>query len=50
MWAMVLETKGRSFEELDEIFRDARPVKKSKQRHEVVVKQGEGVKMEVSWA
>jgi hypothetical protein len=48
MWATVVETNGRSLEELDEIFRDAQPVKKSKQRYEVVVKQGEGVKMEMS--
>jgi hypothetical protein len=40
--------QGRSLEELDEIFRDPKPVKKSKERHEVVVKQGEGVKMEMS--
>lgn len=48
MWATVVETKGRSLEELEEIFRDPHPVRKSSQRHEVVVKQGEDVKMKMS--
>lgn len=48
MWAMVVETKGCSLEELEEIFRDLHPVRKSSRRHEVVVKQGEDVKMKMS--
>ena len=48
MWLTVVETKGRSIEELTEIFNDPHPVKKSLQRHEVVIKSGEGVKLEMS--
>ena len=48
MWWFVVETKGRSLEELEEIFSDPKPVKRSLERHEVVVRQGEGVKMEMS--
>ena len=46
MYFTVVETKGRSLEELEEIFNDPRPVKKSLQKHEIVVIQGQGVKME----
>ena len=48
MYMTVVETKGRSLEELEEIFNDPKPVKRSLQRHDVVIKQGEGVKMEMS--
>lgn len=46
-WAMMyfalVETKGRSLEEIDEIFQSANPVKTSKQKHEVYIKDGTGV-------
>ena len=48
MYMTVVETKGRSIEEIEEIFNDPHPVKRSLQKHEVVVKAGEGVKMEMS--
>lgn len=48
MYLTVVETKGRSIEEIEEIFNDPHPVKKSLQKHEVVMKAGEGVKMEMS--
>ena len=48
MYLTVVETKGRSIEEIEEIFNDPHPVKRSLQKHEVVVKAGEGVKMEMS--
>jgi hypothetical protein len=48
MYLTVVETRGRSIEEIEEIFNDPHPVKKSLQKHEVVVKAGEGVKMEMS--
>lgn len=48
MYLTVVETRGRSIEEIEEIFNDAHPVKRSLQKHEVVVKAGEGVKMEMS--
>ena len=48
MYVSVVETKGRSIEELEEIFNDPHPVKRSLQKHEVVVRSGEGVKMEMS--
>jgi hypothetical protein len=48
MYMTVVETRGRSIEEIEEIFNDPHPVKRSLQKHEVVVKVGEGVKMEMS--
>ena len=48
MYLTVVETRGRSIEEIEEIFNDPHPVKRSLQRHQVVVKSGEGVKMEMS--
>jgi len=48
MYLTVVETRGRSIEEIEEIFNDPHPVKRSLQKHEVVVKAGEGVKMEMS--
>lgn len=47
IYLTVVETKGRSLEELAEIFNDPHPVRKSLQKHVVAVKQGEGVKMEL---
>ena len=38
------ETKGRTLEELDEIFESKYPVKASLMRRTVVVREGEGVK------
>jgi hypothetical protein len=48
MYLTVVETRGRSIEEIEEIFNDPRPVKRSLQKHEVVIKVGEGIKMEMS--
>jgi predicted MFS family arabinose efflux permease len=44
MWWSVVETKGRTLEELDEIFQHPHPVKKSLEKHIVVAVRGEGVK------
>lgn len=43
MYFAIVETKGRSLEEIDEIFKSANPVKTSKQKHEVYIKDGTGV-------
>ncbi|KAH8691537.1 putative sugar transporter [Talaromyces proteolyticus] len=43
MYFTIVETKGRSLEELDEIFTDPHPVKKSLERKEVLVERGVGV-------
>jgi hypothetical protein len=48
MYLTVVETRGRSIEEIEEIFNDPHPVKRSMQKHELVMKAGEGVKMEMS--
>lgn len=45
MYQVTVETKGRSLEEIEEIFQDRRPVKRSKQFAKVVVSQGVGVKV-----
>lgn len=39
-----METKGRSLEELQEIFTDPHPVKKSLQKHKILLVAGQGVK------
>ncbi|KAF9873805.1 MFS lactose [Colletotrichum karsti] len=44
MYFVTVETKGRSLEELEEIFNDPKPVKRSKQISRVVVGDGVGVK------
>ncbi|KAL2113989.1 hypothetical protein VUR80DRAFT_1285 [Thermomyces stellatus] len=44
MYFVTVETKGRSLEELEEIFEDPHPVKRSKQIRRVVVRSGVGVK------
>ena len=48
MYLTVVETRGRSIEEIEEIFNDPHPVNRSLQKHEVVIKVGEGIKMEMS--
>jgi MFS family permease len=45
MHQVTVETKGRSLEEIEEIFNDHKPVKRSKQFAKVVVAQGVGVKV-----
>ncbi|KAM0285172.1 hypothetical protein ACHAQH_001601 [Verticillium albo-atrum] len=45
MWFVSVETMGRSLEELEEIFSDPKPVKRSKQYNKVVVGSGVGVKV-----
>ncbi|KAF6815924.1 MFS lactose [Colletotrichum plurivorum] len=45
MYFVTVETKGRSLEELEEIFNDPKPVKRSKQISRVVVGAGVGVKV-----
>lgn len=44
MYFVTVETKGRSLEELEEIFNDPHPVKRSKQKTTVIVATGVGVK------
>lgn len=43
MYFFLVETKGRSLEELDEIFTDPKPVKRSLQKKKVIVEGGVGV-------
>lgn len=45
MYFVTVETKGRSLEEVEEIFNDPKPVKRSKQMSKVVVSAGAGVKV-----
>lgn len=45
MYFVTVETKGRSLEELEEIFNDPKPVKRSKQISRVVVSSGVGIKV-----
>ncbi|KAJ4245053.1 hypothetical protein NW762_014263 [Fusarium torreyae] len=45
MYLVTVETKGRSLEELEEIFNDPKPVKRSKQISQVVISDGLGVKV-----
>ncbi|KAF0322696.1 lactose permease [Colletotrichum asianum] len=45
MYFVTVETKGRSLEELEEIFNDPKPVKRSKHLSRVVVGAGVGVKV-----
>jgi hypothetical protein len=47
MFLTVVWTKGRSLGELEEIFTDPKPAKKSLERHAVVVTEGAGVTMEM---
>ncbi|CAI6094654.1 hypothetical protein V2G26_007586 [Clonostachys chloroleuca] len=48
MYFVTVETKGRSLEEIEEIFNDPNPVKRSKQKYDVVISQGVGVKLDES--
>ncbi|SPO00360.1 related to lactose permease [Cephalotrichum gorgonifer] len=45
MYFVTVETKGRSLEELEDIFNDPHPVKRSKQISRVVIRSGVGVKV-----
>ena len=47
LYFFAVETKGRSLEQIEEIFNAPKPVKKSMERTEVIVRKGEGVKMEM---
>lgn len=47
MYFFLVETKGRSLEELDEIFTDPKPVKKSLEKKKVIVEGGVGVMSKV---
>lgn len=47
MYLALVETKGRSPEEIDEIFKDVNPVKMSKKKHEVYIKDGVGVTVDL---
>jgi len=47
MWWGIVETKGRSLEELEEIFADPHPVKRSLEKHKIIVVEGKGVKLEM---
>ena len=46
MYFFIVETKQRSLEELEDIFNDPKPVKKSLEKRQVVIAE-EGVKMEL---
>ena len=46
MYFTIVETKGRSLEEIEDIFNDPKPVKKSLEKHKVIIRQGLGVKLE----
>lgn len=46
MYLSAVESKGRSLEELEDIFNDPKPVKRSLQRTTVIVTKGRGVKIE----
>lgn len=43
MWHAIVETKGRSLEEIDEIFHSDKPVTESMKRHEVIIQSGAGI-------
>ncbi|EGY19361.1 hypothetical protein VD0002_g9939 [Verticillium dahliae] len=45
MWLSCVETKGRTLEELDEIFNDPHPVKRSKQKTAIIANQGVGIRI-----
>jgi Na+/melibiose symporter-like transporter len=47
MYFSLVETKGRSLEEIDEIFKSAHPIKESLKRTEVVLEKERGVTVEV---
>ena len=43
MWLSCVETKGRTLEEIDEIFNDPKPVKRSLQKTAIIADSGVGV-------
>jgi Na+/melibiose symporter-like transporter len=43
MWYSCVETKGRTLEEIDEIFNDPKPVKRSKQKTRIITEAGAGI-------
>lgn len=45
MWWSCVETKGRTLEEIDEIFNDPNPVKRSKQKTKIVEEVGAGIRI-----
>lgn len=47
LWWSIVETKGRSLEELEEIFLDPHPVKKSLEKYKIVLATGQGVKVDI---
>ena len=44
LYFFAVETKGRSLEELEEIFTDPKPVRRSLQKRAVLLTEGAGVK------
>jgi hypothetical protein len=44
MYLTLPETKGRSIEELEEVFNSPNPLKTSLQKKVVILKEGEGIK------
>jgi sugar porter (SP) family MFS transporter len=46
MWLSCVETKGRTLEEIDEIFNDPKPVKRSKQKTKIILNAGVGIRIE----
>ncbi|KAI1052499.1 hypothetical protein LB507_007495 [Fusarium sp. FIESC RH6] len=48
MYFALVETKGRSLEEINEIFKSTNPVKMSKQKHGVYIKDGTGITADLS--
>lgn len=45
MYFVTVETKGRSLEEIEEIFNDPKPVRRSKQFNKIIIASGVGVKV-----
>lgn len=45
MWWSCVETKGRTLEEIDEIFNDPKPVKRSLQKTKIIANAGVGVQI-----
>jgi hypothetical protein len=44
IWLCAVETKGRTLEELNEIFQDPHPVRASTTKHKIAIMEKEGVK------
>lgn len=45
MWLSCVETKGRTLEEIDEIFNDPKPVKRSLQKTAIIADRGVGIQV-----